>query len=341
MIIETFGNLYTRDPISLGRAEQSCINYVKRRIANESTYQSNLIVNLTWFWDNDPDFRAEFMSWVNTYSIPGSTKIYFTAFIDLVEHFRQGEFLQEIIRLGHDISFEGFGENWYSLFPSWMQSYDDSSIILERSPKWAYLSYNRKPISHRTALVQLLVDKKLHDKGWVTFEHGYFPEIDSLTGDSDQDRHHKQDMIEYFQPAENLFTRPEDVRTLGNLDIWNNSYCVVVSETSHTDKWHVSEKTWKPILGMRPYLLNGSPNLINLLHNLGFYSPGDLFNEPRLDYCNKHILVEHLAYLSEKTPDQLHEIWLSQYEMLAHNRRRFQELANEWNFNDYSVPVSL
>ena len=333
MIIETYGNFYLEDPQSLRQAEQNCFEAVKTRVANESKYQCNLIVNLTWFHTDDLSKREDFLSWVNKHSVPKSTKIYFTAFIDSVT-FRYSDYFEEVERLGHDISFEGFGENWYSLFPSWLKKYDNKEILLNPRPRWHYLSYNRKPRTHRTELIKSLIDQNIHTYGWITYERGQFIEIDNSTGSSDDHLHHTPDKIEYLQPFSKPYSRPEDIRTLGVLNIWNDSYCVIVSETCDKDLWQISEKTWKPILGLRPYLLNTNPNVVNILRDLGFYTPGDLFNDKHLDTCEISANVDHLKRLTAKTPSDLYGLWVSQEKMLYHNRELFKELAKKWNFSN-------
>ena len=332
MIIETFGNFYTCDPVSLGQAEKLAQEFLIENIKNTSTYQSNLVVNLTWFWHNDESFVNNFFNWINQHSVANSTKLYFTSFIDGPAWFRDSEFYLKVCELGHDISFHGYGEDWYSIFPGWLKKYETSELILSTFPSYVFLSYNRKPADHRVELVKKLISKNLHRCGWITFQSNYFPEIDKMTQNSDRELFPNQDMVEYYQPNNPLFSRPEDIRSLGNMNIWNNSYCIIVSETDISDKWHISEKIWKPILGLRPYLLNTNPNIPNILHDLGFYTPGDLFDDSSLDSCQLEKTVEFVESLSNRKPKHLYNLWRSQQKMLIHNRHRFQELAKIWNF---------
>lgn len=330
MIIETFGNFYMSDPMSLRVAEKKCFDLIRDSIAKESHYQSNLIVNLTWFWWTEEEFTKKFLDWVNQHSIPDSTKIYFTVFIDESKNFRDSAFFTYLSSLGHHISFYGFGENWYTFFPNYLNRYENNQITLSPNFEYKYLCYNRKPSPHRIELVSSLRDKNILDSGWVTFQQGYFPSIDKLTGITDDDLFPESDLIEYFQPASPEFSRPDDVKSLGNLDIWNNSYCVVVSESGIDDPWHVTEKTWKPILGMRPFLFNGNPNALAILNILEIYTPGELFGEPKLNDCDISVTTEFLKELCTKSTTQLYQLWESQLPMLTHNRNQFEFLAREF-----------
>jgi hypothetical protein len=110
------------------------------------------------------------------------------------------------------------------------------------------------------------------------------------------------------------------------MNIWNNSYCVIVSETEPTDPWQLTEKTWKPIMGMRPFLINGNSNISNVLKNLGFITPGIMFENIELDSGKIAPLISQLKVLSSKSANELYDLWLSQREMLIHNKNKFNEL---------------
>lgn len=327
MIIEIFGNFYKSDPVSLQKIEMACVTAVKDRISKESHYESNLVVNLTWFWYRDENFVQQFLDWIDQHTVPNSTKIYFTAFIDNVEDFRRSTCFERVKDKGHDISFEGYGEDWYTIFPNLLTRYDVSQIQLNPKFKYKYLSYNRKPWPHRKELVSSLCDNNLLDHGWVTFQSGHFSAVDNISGNTDGNLFHTRDLVEYLQYPDPNLSRPDDIKSLGNIDIWNNSYLVITTETSYDDPWHMSEKTWKPLMGMRPYVLIGHPNLLKILKSLGMYTPGELFNEPKLDKCEIPFIIEFIKGLCNRPNSHIYEMWCNQLPMLKHNRKRFEFLA--------------
>jgi hypothetical protein len=242
---------------------------------------------------------------------------------------------------GYTSSFVGFSdEHWHSWLPTWFVDsnlrIDTNKLMLKNDPKNLYLAYNRKPRIHRQWLVDSLKENNLLDRGWITFEQGHYPEIDNKTGETDQEKH----------SSDVRFTRPEDTCSLGDLNVWQDSYLVVVSETEHDDPWQLSEKTWKPIFGMRPFLINGRREVYKILEKLDLYTPKDFFKNSDLD-CHHESVVKQIQALYNKTPEELYELWESQFEMLLYNRQRMFEIANcdpskilNWpQAKSYSVPV--
>lgn len=322
MIIETYGKTYTCDPQEIGENERKFLDYIKSKILLTSDYTVNLVINLTWFFPESD--TEELLTWIKSKMIKGDTKVYLVASVDGGYWFTNSITYPLIQELVSDIELVGFGPNqWSSWMPSWMSSYDEDELSLSHAPRYAYLSYNRKPRLHRENLVRAYIDNDILRYGWVTYERGVFNEVDMLSGQSDSD----------IYSQDTRYSRPEDLTTLGNMDVWRNSYCVIVSETDPTDPWQISEKTWKPILGMRPYLINGNSNLNNILRDLGFMTPSDLFENKDLDNSRIEDIVEYLKVLCAKEPNELYHIWTRQYGMLLHNKNRFKQLANEWNFD--------
>jgi hypothetical protein len=193
-----------------------------------------------------------------------------------------------------------------------MSKFNDFSSITNPSCKYLFLSYNRKPRQWREDLVKQLIENNLHTKGFITFEEGHFPEIDKMTKEYDKNLH----------TTDLRYSRPEDILTLGNMDVWNNSYSVIVSETEIYDPWQLSEKTWKPLMGLRPYFLNSNPGIVKILEKLDIYTPAMLFNNTKLNSCLIADIIEQLILI--KDPNKLYE---SQLDMLKYNQKRFFEIA--------------
>ena len=128
---------------------------------------------------------------------------------------------------------------------------------------------------------------------------------------------------------------PNDIYSLGNLDVWKRSFLNIVSETgqSQYEKEYVfvSEKMVKPILGFRPFIVFGNPDINDLLVNLGF----ELFNEDFHYNANSSLedqidgidrLVNHLLpYLD------IEQYYKKIFPKIEHNHNRFQDLIIEQN----------
>ena len=314
MIVDFYGTFYDKDPKVLGNTERKCIDFLTNNIKSNSTYHSNLIINCTWL---DPE-DTNLVPWVKQHLIPNSTKLYIVALIDNMHWFTVGKTMNILKGLGCDVEYYGFHiDNWYSFFPSILKKYEQSDVHLDENPNYLYLSYNRKPSTHRISLVKKLVDNQLIDRGYITFEKNYFKEVDIKTETTDQTLH----------TSDLRYSRPEDVLTLGNLDIWNQSYLIIVSETTTLDPWHLSEKIWKPILGLRPFLLNGNSESYKLLRKLNFYTPADLFKDIELNKADPNVVYTKIKSLYSIEPIELYELWCKQKDMLVHNRNAFLQLS--------------
>ena len=333
---------YTNEPKELGIFEREWLNNVKREIAQTSLYEDNVVVNLTWFnanWEN----AKPLIDLIENLGTGKEVKIWYTSSIDGAHWitYSNMKFYHYLIGKGYSSSFVGFSdEHWHSWIPTWFIDVnlrtDTNELMLNKNPNNLYLAYNRKPKIHREWLVNSLIEHDLLDRGWITYESSHYPQIDVKTGSTDQENH----------SGDLRFSRPEDVCSLGNLRTWRDSYMVIVSETEHDDPWQLSEKTWKPIFGMRPFLINGSRELYKNLEKLDLYTPKDLFKNVDLD-CYYESVVKQIQALYIKTPDELYRLWEDQFEMLLYNRQRMFEIANcdpekilNWpQAKSYSVPV--
>jgi hypothetical protein len=73
-----------------------------------------------------------------------------------------------------------------------------------------------------------------------------------------------------------------DIFSLGDLHNWNRSLLCIVTETEFSNtnpsNFFMSEKTWKPVLGLRPFFVYGQPRLRDYLKEQGFDIFEDIFD---------------------------------------------------------------
>ena len=312
--LTTYGRKYTAHTDVADR-ELQWISNLESEIKVKSTYDNNVLINCTWL-NAEEDNLYEIL---DRYS-PTDTKIWLSASIDGIQWMYKGNFHNYIISKGFTHSFVGFGPNhWNSWMPQWI--YDNNknhNVKLNNDFKYNFLSYNRKPKLHRHELVSKIIENDLLGSGWLTYNKGIFLQIDNLSGHTDQD----------LINEDKRFSRPEDLTSLGNLDIWNNSFCVLVTETEYQDPWHITEKTWKPIIGLRPFIIIGHTNLQSVLTAQGFYNTNDLFD---IKYNSIDDAINILLDLKTKTKDEIYKIYLDMLPKLEHNRKRLVELAHKTN----------
>jgi hypothetical protein len=95
----------------------------------------------------------------------------------------------------------------------------------------------------------------------------------------------------------------------------------------------LSEKTWKPIIGLRPFLILGDQNIYEKLHELGFDTFDDIFGEwwknkdkdwhPRVD-----LIIDILTHF-ERDLSNLNKLYEKIFPRVLANKNRFKEYMIE------------
>lgn len=311
---------------SLGNLEEEAMNKLLQEISQTSTYPNNIVYNLTWV----PIKGSEEIINLFESNDRNTTKFWFVGFVDETYSFLTDEIYNHYKQLNYNISLVGnAGEHFYTIFPKLLIERNKFLDNVElKNLNYHFLSYNRKPKTHRYNLVKRIITNNLLDKGFVTFDKGVFKEIDDRIDTYDR-LNYSGSNVEYKSQINSVdkLSRPEDIGTLGDLSIWRSSYCVVVTETFDYCRYQTSEKIWKPIFGKRPFLLVAHPSCIEILKRLNFYTPSDLFADKSLDNCTIGNNINFLRKLCEKSSQQIMNLYHQQKEMIDHNHNRFVEIA--------------
>ena len=188
-----------------------------------------------------------------------------------------------------------------------------------------FLNYNRKPKWFRQRLVQLFEESSLIDHGCVTLPFSPY------TVHDDNADYVKHGSTEVFGDV----LIPNDHYSLGQLRIWQTSFINVVSETEYSFGQNVffSEKIYKPIIGLRPFVLVGSPGIYRVLKHLGFDCFEDLFDVEgimsvqALDESNVHGMHRVIDSLQRHVDSDWMELYQSLRPRLVRNRELFYQHA--------------
>ena len=199
-----------------------------------------------------------------------------------------------------------------------------------------FLCYNRKPHDHRVGLMNKIMKGSEHKQGLSTFG------IVSATLESNKYKFPNPIMLDETHDEKTLKIINEwegqnenDIVSLGDADNWQRHFLTVVTETTiHTDVL-LSEKTFKPIIGLRPFLILGDKNLYKKLIEMGFDVFEDIFPdivislshpdyEKRIDY-----IVTQLENLTALSLDTLDEKYKELLPRLKANRARLEEVIKE------------
>lgn len=225
--------------------------------------------------------------------------------------------------------FEGkyFYDFWALACTKFFESYNIADLEPTQF-EHLFLNYNRKPKWFRRRLVQLFEESGLINHGCVTLPFSPY------TVHDDNNDYVKHGSTEVFGDV----LIPNDHYSLGQLRIWQTSFINVVSETEYSFGSNVffSEKIYKPIIGLRPFVLVGSPGIYRVLKNLGFDCFEDLFDVDgimavrELDESN----VQGMQLVVDSLQRYIDRDWMELYQSirprLVRNRELFyQHAANQ------------
>lgn len=156
------------------------------------------------------------------------------------------EFDCEVLGIGY---YPGPGYiDYCALFVDHFYQPVDQAILLNIDRiDTAYMCLNRKPHQHRLRLYTGLADAGLLDSGFVSMG-GDNPRY--LNEDSEG-----QDIAP--NGGRSQYGIANDIVSLGNINNWQRHFLNIVTETiwDIEPSDFVSEKTYKPILGLRPFLI--------------------------------------------------------------------------------------
>ena len=318
------------DAWKAGQLEQEIFETLKRNINTRWPTDLNLLVNPTFIDLGDsPELLRFCMDQRPDRVFVGST----TDPLSFTESaiYRWFPNLDTPIKFGYFDGEYNF-DFWAIACGRYFKHYSESELQLV-SPKYLFVNYNRKPHYHRQKIARALVQAGLVREGVLTL--GKYPnqeydfDIHKTLGETDEEyaEHGAGDV-------NGSVGIPNDIYSLGRMEIWQNHLVNVVSETefSYKKQVFVSEKIWKPVIGMRPFMVNADPKVLQWLEDRGFDAFLDLW--PNLPLNNDvgsvtNTIVANLKWLSAFTDTEKSEWFQSIWPRLQHNRKRFFEYATE------------
>jgi len=325
--------------------EKTLISDIHNQIDQAFPDGNNLFINSTWF---GPQFNNnQWEQYKKIISEQTFNRVFVLAAADPV--FLNKDQLQEIQKetgselylLGHFDTEYYF--NFHSLvLPKYFVPYETQQLLMQDS-KYVYVNYNRKPRDHRTKLVNQLIKNDLCKHGIVTLgkqDNVFSKEVSPLqhlTLNESVD-----DAVGNWGMPMDLGI-PHDIHSLGQLNIWQNHFLNVVGETESSpwDNMFISEKTWKPIIGLRPYIINGQTTVYQYLRNNGFKTFEKYFNGIKIEnipeFEVQNSIVGVIDYFVHMPKSEIKSIYQDMLPDLIHNRHRFFEYAREQKIKIYNL----
>jgi hypothetical protein len=216
------------------------------------------------------------------------------------------------------------------------QNYEEQDVQLESTAR-KFICLNRKPHPHRVNLVNRLLP--MRDQGYISL---------GLPGDSaiviDTEFSDEQGIRDEYGTlgVDGQVTQRirNDIFSVGDINIWRNSYLCLVTETEFTnaypENFFISEKTWKPIIGMRPFFVYGQSPMREHLKASGFDIFEDIFDYRLVDdSAGDWMRQQQYADVAINAINKIgnpYQDYQRYFGRCQNNKRRFREYVYEqWN----------
>jgi len=222
---------------------------------------------------------------------------------------------------------------WAEVVARHMFSYPDHDIDLP------FMCLNRKPHWHRQRLYQQMQAANILEQGLVSFGGGQnSPALRVLaenvgSNDLAPNGGREQHGI------------PNDIVSLGDLHNWRRHFLNIVTETVFDvdDKYFVSEKIFKPIIGSRPFLVYARGGAARWLQDQGFQTYLDDFRDiTDLDLSDADNIVSFLCALSDQGRSYWQKKYLDLLPKIRYNLNQFDQFVSEQrNLIQQGIPCPI
>lgn len=124
-----------------------------------------------------------------------------------------------------------------------------------------------------------------------------------------------------------------------DLGLYQKTFCSIISESSVEEtKLFFSEKTSKPLFAKQPFLFIGNPNSLKKLHELGFKTFNQWWDESydsEVDFGKRqNMILNIMEEINKKSLTELQQMLQDMEEILEHNHKVFLGLDYTYNFLD-------
>jgi hypothetical protein len=228
----------------------------------------------------------------------------------------------------------GYFSFWLFFIEKYYKSYPIEQIELN-NPKYLYMCLNRKRHPHRVKLVERLKEENLLRYGLV-----------SLGGDREKNIPQLDLDIDIKTTDGNKATNfgsgdiPNDISSIGDLTNWNSTLINVVTETTTHTHTFISEKTWKPIIGLRPFMIVGDYKIYSYLKDYGIDTFDDVFGTG-YEHPWVHRRIEWvISNLKKYSNTNLIDLYKDLYPRLVKNKLQLQEIF-KINSSKYQKVINL
>ena len=309
-----------------------------------------ILVNSTWF--SKPENVEDLKQWFGSSQFTTTPRVLLYSGMDwenstCTESTREAhKFLNdnyEVINIGNTGTGHYFNF-WLSFIHKHIDTFFDSCYTEKPNIKKHFMCLNHQPHEHRIELLNILYNVGLFKHGIVSavIPHEKYEFETPIVLNENRPPKIMEKANEWEKLNETHLSN--DIISLGDPVYWNKHFCTVVTESvMHSDVF-LSEKTFKPMIGLRPFIILGDIGLYDKLREWKFDTFEDLFplsnkvgtnalGEPdkymRIDAVNQDLTNLQRNYKL----DELNILYNDLEDRLMYNRKRVLEVINE-NYND-------
>lgn len=248
---------------------EGLINSLERPLITEiieNCRPSDMFINSTWIEDD---------STLNYLLDQSPERLIVYSGMDWHDNFYRKSVHDKLRNFSTNIKYIGNtdGEYYFSFWLFFIEKHfsklyttTPSSINIDK----LFMCLNRKRHHHRVNLIDQIYKHNLNSDGLISL--GGSEEISPILLPLDVEEcegnnsaaHHNEGIL-------------NDINSLGHKKNWERYFVNVVTETTVSSNTFISEKTWKPILGLKPFLILGDRNIYSYLKEYGFDTFDDIF----------------------------------------------------------------
>lgn len=192
---------------------------------------------------------------------------------------------------------------------------ENSSLAQNTNPEYLYCCLNRRPKIHRAKTILALDNLNLMHKGkvtWLTTQEEVLA-LEHLVNFRPEWQPYLERLKHMNFYSEPIKSSHNTVWIYQNLDVYTNCLFDIVTE-SESDKCVWSEKTTRPLLFGKPFVLMGSPDNNTELVTLGYEPYTDFFDITQTDY------EKILCGIADISESEYASILLKLQDKIEHNR---------------------
>ena len=278
-----------------------------------------VIINSTWYTN---DYHQTVLAWLRQNPVD---RIVLVAMLDaaIAQPWQFSEFNCEITGVGY---YADSNIDYWALF---MARYFETPHLIDLCRidhvDAPYMCLNRKPHWHRRRLYQALTQLGIVNQGLVSMgsENGQAERVVAVDAS-----------VPSLAPnsGSEQYGIPNDITSLGCMSSWQRSFLNIVTETVYgiNANHFVSEKIFKPILGLRPFLVYDTDGAHFWLTHRGFEDyTRDFGDISDLDLRNPDNIAPFLVELCQQPRSYWKKKLVDLNQKIMYNRQQYYKYVDK------------